>query len=109
MNENEQWDSKLFIFNLLISSIFIYNTNSTLLADTFKSLAVMSSITKRVKFTWTKCSEENQDSESEEEDAIKANGPVYLSVVRNFTLKTQYTPKEDINRFLKRESSDKDR
>ena len=69
----------------------------------------MSRLTKRVKFTWTQRSEENEDSESEEEDAIKANGPVYLSVVRNFTLKTQYTPKEDINSFLKRESSDKDR
>jgi len=51
-------------------------------------------------------------SDSEEDDGrvckTKREGPVFLAVVRNFTLKEQYTPKEDINRFLALQQRPKD-
>ena len=54
----------------------------------FKKLAVMTKIQNKIE---TNC--------------LKSNGfnerPCYLSVVRDFTLKPQYTPQEDIDRFLK--------
>lgn len=105
-NGKEQWDNKLFIFSLLISSLFIYNTNTTLSADLFKNLSFMTSIANRIKLSEILTPDGSSD---EDEDTCcvdaatwrsKKEGPVFLAVVRNFTLKEQYTAKEDIDRFL---------
>ena len=51
----------------------------------FKKLAVMTNIQSKIEF--------NSDESIEK--------PIYLSLVRDFALKPQYTPQEDIDRFLK--------
>lgn len=79
-----------------MASVFIYNTNQSLSSETFKKLSIMSNICNKIKL----CSDDDVDSDDGE---LKAEGPVYLSIVRNFTLKPVYTAKEDIERFLQPE------
>ncbi len=56
--------------------------------------------------------DQSDDEDADSGDLItldtKKEGPVFLAVIRNFTLKEQYSAKEDINRFIKVQSNSND-
>ena len=75
--ENVNHDSKIFIFSLLLSSYFIYNSVGNIDENTLNSLAVIINLAKDIQV---------KSSKSENEDA-SAFFPSFLWVVRDFALK----------------------
>jgi len=78
------WDAKLFTFNLLVSSLFLFNTKENLNEETFRKLKLMTHLTKQIIL----------DSKE---------GPNCIILVRDFFLEPELTPEQDIERFLKEE------
>ena len=72
----------------------------------------MTSIAKQIKMSGlvtpdASDDEDSDEKESESDEAKKTGkeGPVFLALIRNFTLKEQYSAKEDIGRFVKKVKS----
>ena len=42
------WDAKLFTFNLLVSSLFLFNTKENLNEETFRKFKLMTHLTKQI-------------------------------------------------------------
>jgi len=77
----------------------------------------MTSIANKIKVSSLITPDQSDDEDEEFKDAdsgdlitfdTKKEGPVFLAVIRNFTLKEQYSPKEDISRFIKVQSNSTD-
>ncbi len=72
----------------------------------------MTSIANRIKVSSLVTPDQSDDEDADSGDLItldtKKEGPVFLAVIRNFTLKEQYSAKEDINRFIKVQSNSND-
>ena len=96
-DNNQEWDSKLFIFSLIISSIFIYNTKNTLTKDAFNKLAVMDTISKKIKLG-------SKMSASQNETYLRNSSPDFIWLVRDFTLEQTKSADEKLAEFLDDES-----
>ena len=66
MGQGKDWDNKLFIFSLLISSLFLYNTNTTLSADLFRNLTFMTAITNKIELSGLVTPDASDDEETDE-------------------------------------------
>lgn len=74
MDENANHDSRIFLFSLLLSSYFIYNSSGSIDENALNTLNLIINLAKDIQ---TKTSSSSEDT---------AHFPSFLWVVRNFTL-----------------------
>ena len=74
MDENANHDSRIFLFSLLLSSFFIYNSVGSIDENALNTLNLIVNLAKEVK---TKTNNEDNDSSC---------FPSFLWIVRDFTL-----------------------
>ncbi|CAF0835377.1 unnamed protein product [Brachionus calyciflorus] len=94
---DEAWDTKLFLLSLSISSIFLYNTKNALSNDAFKKLSVMVNLSQRIKIKSNTPTAFNNIK-------LKQDGPKFVWIVRDYSLKQTLKPNERLNKFLEMES-----
>jgi hypothetical protein len=93
---SQEHDNKIFVLNLLLSSLFLYNTKNVIDRKAIKQLAVMSNLAKYI------------NSKINDQNEIQINLPDFIWVIRDFFLEnTQLTPKNYLDEQLKLESNPK--
>ncbi len=98
-DSDSEWDSKLFIFSLLASSLFIYNTKNALDSGSLNKISVVNKLKDKVKL--------NSKIEESDLDDIKSEFPDFVWVVRDFYLKAGTSANEKLNKFLNLEIFEK--
>ena len=96
-DSSEEWDTKLFLFSLLISSLFIYNTKNNLAANDFKKLAVMTHLSNKLSL-------KSGSSRAFNEKFLRNEGPEFVCIVRDFSFKEKLTAKKSLEQFLELEA-----
>ena len=84
MDENANHDSRIFLFSLLLSSYFIYNSNGSIDENALNTLNLIINLAKDIQ---TKTNNSSED----------AHFPSFLWVVRDFTLQIVNKNGEKIN------------
>ena len=98
-DENEEeWNERLFLLSLLLSSLFIYNTKNALEKSAFEKLATMSIISSHIKVN----SNDHQTSD------LRSECPDFIWVVRDFSLEKTLSPNQRLERFLTPEKFESD-
>ena len=93
---SQEHDNKIFVLNLLLSSLFLYNTKNVIDRKAIKQLAVMSNLAEYIS------------SSVDDQNAMQINLPDFFWVIRDFFLENvQYTPKNYLTEQLKLESNPK--
>ena len=102
--ENLNYDSKIFLFGLLLSSYFIYNTRGVIDENSLQDLSLAINIAKEIQ--------SKSFSKNKEHDEIAKFFPSFLWVVRDFMLQLKdpegnnITEKEYLENSLKPQSID---
>lgn len=73
MDENANHDSRIFLFSLLLSSYFIYNSNGSIDENALNTLNLIINLAKDIQTKTNSCNED-------------AHFPSFLWIVRDFTL-----------------------
>jgi hypothetical protein len=92
-NSSSEWDTKLFLFSLLASSMLIYNTKSALSSESLNKLAIAASLGEKIK---------SRKSSKYDHliNSIFTATTDFIWVVRDFGLATQESPNEKLKKFL---------
>jgi len=80
MDESQNHDTRIFLFALLLSSYFVYNSVGSIDETALQTLSLVVNLAKDVRMRAS-----DQDMPSEEE--IAENFPSFLWIVRDFTLR----------------------
>jgi len=78
MDENVNHDSRIFLFSLLLSSYFIYNSQGSIDENALNSLSLIINLAKDIQL-------KSKNGESQEDDPA-SHFPSFLWVVRDFAL-----------------------
>ncbi|KAK9766190.1 hypothetical protein K7432_004899 [Basidiobolus ranarum] len=103
-NATEQWDTKIFVLSLLLSSLFIYNTRGAIDREAIQKLRIMQDLTRLIESSSEAVVDEDCDDNAEQ---FSEYFPEFLWVVRDFNLKYPEgvnTAKEYLLRALRSES-----
>ena len=77
IDEDANHDTRIFLFSILLSSFFIYNSLGAINENALNSLALIVNLAKDIKI--------KKDGSQSEED-VKKNFPSFLWVIRDFML-----------------------
>jgi hypothetical protein len=87
-------DNQIFVLSILLSSLFLYNTNKAIDRDAIKKLAIMSQLSEHIK-------NGKGLNKNDEKDMLKLNLPAFYWIVRDFFLSLDSkTPNEYLNESL---------
>lgn len=78
MDENVNHDSRIFLFSLLLSSYFIYNSVGSIDENALNSLSLIINLAKDIQI--------KSNSKQDDEETIAQYFPSFLWVVRDFAL-----------------------
>lgn len=78
IDEDANHDTRIFMFSILLSSYFIFNSQGTIDETALTSLSLILNLANEIKI--------KNDSNWENEDDIWKNFPSFLWVVRDFML-----------------------
>lgn len=96
----DEWEFKLFMFNYLISSMFIYNTRDDLKSKDLNRLEIISHLADRLSLR-------SGASRHENENELRHDAPDFVCILRDLALKQQFTTNEHMKQFLQMEHVDK--
>lgn len=83
MDENVNHDSRIFLFSLLLSSFFIYNSQGNIDENALNSLSLIINLAKDIQIT-SKAGNSNSSDERSEDPAN--HFPSFLWIIRDFAL-----------------------
>jgi hypothetical protein len=86
IDENVNHDSRIFLFGLLLSSYFIYNSAGNIDENAIQNLSLIVNLAKEIQI---KSQEETAAAQNKSEEDISAHFPGFLWIVRDFALRLQ--------------------
>ena len=84
LDQDNDYDTRIFSLAVLISSAFIYNSVGTIDEDAIQKLSLVVNLTKHIQLKAT-----SPDEEGEDPDEIASYFPTFYWVVRDFSLQLQ--------------------
>ena len=89
-DEDQNHDTKIFLFSLLLSSYFIYNSMGTIDENAINNLSLIINLSKNLHI-------QAENTEEEDPDELAKYFPKFLWVLRDFTLQLKDTYDNPIN------------
>lgn len=80
MDEGQNHDTRIFLFALLLSSYFVYNSVGSIDETALQNLSLVVNLAKEVKM-------KASDSDTASEEEVAQNFPSFLWIVRDFSLR----------------------
>ena len=80
MDENNNHDTRIFLFALLLSSCFVYNSLGSIDETALQTLSLVVNLAKEIRM-------KNSDKDIPTEEDIAANFPSFLWIIRDFALR----------------------
>jgi hypothetical protein len=80
MDEGQNHDTRIFLFAMLLSSYFVYNSVGSIDENALQNLSLVVNLAKEVKM-------KASDNETSSEEEVAQNFPSFLWIVRDFSLR----------------------
>ena len=97
---NAEWDTRIFILALLMSSLFLYNTKNAIDARSFKELAITKKLADHIQV--------NKNASIKDKVALKNECPDFIWVLRDCFLNENESDADYFNGWLNRKSMSED-
>lgn len=82
MDESQNHDTRIFLFALLLSSYFVYNSTGNIDETALQTLSLVVNLAKEIRM-------KSNDKDIPSEDEIAENFPSFLWIVRDFALRLE--------------------
>ena len=95
---NSEWDTKIFILTLIMSSLFLYNTKNVIDARSFQELAITKNLADHIQI--------NKNSPATDNISLKNECPDFIWVLRDCFLNENKSDTDYLKRWLKEKKND---